>query len=341
MSESAKSEIFTVEWPAPGGHSAFFVLAKSQQNAKTILKNKETGDFTWTPIDGAIGVAVPCTSTAPASTAGTAPSGPSSSTKGGGTKLNGLPVVLQTIGVLGKNPGDKGKNDIPQNHIVVDPAGLPYVHGTLSIKTDANGEGGAGGLSGLIYAHYHILNEGNRKGVALNQCERFPELVTDNITKVGGAFAHRYYEGTVIHVVGPDFSTYKGITLDDAVPTLSEAYYNVIRVAEQHVHTSNTSNEHNDYKKGAVVRLSLVSMGKFAGPFQGNTEKKAELTARAVIDAFAKCKSEDSPTKPAPEVHIEYWMCLYQSDTNQPHYKEYESAFQKYIEIMKSSPLMV
>ncbi len=346
MSESAKSEISTVEWEAVTGHSVFFVLATSQKNAKDILKGKGTGDdFTWKPmyVDGAIGVAVP-TSTASASTAGTAgtaPSGPSSITKGGGTKLNGLPVVLQTIGVLGKIPDNKGKNDIPKNHIVVDPAGLSYVNGTFSIKTDANGNGGAGGLSGPIYAHYHILNEGNLKGVALNQCERFPELVTANIKNVGDALACRYYEGTVIHVVGPDFRN-STITLDNAVPKLRDAYYKVIRAAEEHVHISNNNNEHNEYKSGAVVRLSLVSMGVFAGPFYGNPKEKAELTARAVIDAFAKYKSEDSQTKPAaPEVPTVYWMCLYQSDDNQPDYKAYESAFQKYIETMKSSLLMV
>jgi hypothetical protein len=308
MSESAKSEIFTVEWPAPGGHSAFFVLAKSQQNAKTILKNNETGDFTWTPIDGAIGVAVP-TSTAPASTAG-APSGPSSSTKGGGTELVGLPVVLQTIGVLGTMPHTKTRNDVTKNHIVVDPAGLPYIDGSLKLFD-------AGFLSEAIYMHYSY--EANGTKTKIKCLAAFPEAVKKGIIKEGDAFLFEYEEGAVIHVVGPNFNDYKTLSLEGAVEKLSEAYYNVIREAETRCIAENENDKYNTH---SVVRLPLISMGVFVGRFK---EQKQALTARAVIAAFARYKKEKEVKKETGPV-LKYWLCLWTAGEDEP-YKDYAKAF--------------
>ena len=327
-----ETETTIAKWQAqPSGDTVFFVLATSQTKASNILTTKDKGAFTLTHMDVPSGVPVP--GPTPTSTA------PASSTKGGGTKPAqqvGLPVTLQTIGVLGKTPTQKGTEDgpidIPENHIVVDPAGLPYITGASSINVDAKGKGGAGGLSGPIYAHYHLKDSNGNQGLLLNDTTGtgFPAEVRQNITKEGQAFAHQYYEGAVIHVVGPDFRVYQQITLDGAVEKLSEAYYNVILVAEKHVQDITAQNENNAYKKGAVVRLPLISMGVFAGHFE-DIRQKAELTARAVIEAFRKYGGKGTPKPAAPVFPTQYWMCLFQSNVTQPHYIEYEAAFKKHM----------
>jgi hypothetical protein len=214
---------------------------------------------------------------------------------------------------------------------VVDPAGLPYITGKQKIS-------GAGYLSGKIYARYHIKLQFNRQGPLLKDYTGFPDAVRKNVTAEGSAFAHEYYEGTVIHVVGPNFKVEPASNMNEAVGRLKAAYASVIRVAEAHVRGVIRDNESNAYKKGAVVRLPLISMGMFAGKY--TNEEKYELTARAVTEAFSeapdahKSKSTKSTktwsksTKSENGPYIQYWLCLYHNkDTRE--YKGYERAFKK------------
>jgi hypothetical protein len=311
MSESANSEISTAKWKNPAGQQVFFVLAKSPKDAKTILTKEEYGDFKLTRMEGEGGVAVPCTSTAPASPAGpagTAPSGPSSITKGGGTNLDGLPVVLKTIGVLGRK---NGPVDVTKKHIVVDPAGLPYIKGDLLPKD-------AKTLSEAIYTHYSYTDEKLTK-TKIRDLLQFPDEVKKGITQEGHAFLFAYEEGAVIHVVGPNFDDYPTLSLEGAVARLSTAYYNVIREAETRYIAVNEDPKHNAH---SVVRLPLISMGQFVGHFK---EQKQELTARAVIAAFAKYKKEKEATKEAGPA-LEYWLCLWTNGEDET-YNEYAKAF--------------
>ncbi|NDC40848.1 MAG: hypothetical protein EBZ77_04735 [Chitinophagia bacterium] len=210
-------------------------------------------------------------------------------------------------------PGEKSPIDIPPNHIVVDPAGLPYITGDQPIS-------GAGTLSGAIYAHYHVKDQ-FRPGPLLSKCTEFPRPVFKDVTAEGHAFAYEYVEGTVIHVVGPNFDESPENDMNDAVVRLAAAYASVVRAAEAHVRGVIKYNESNAYKKGAVVRLPLISMGKFAGSFQG--EQKYELTARAVTEALLV-----KPPKSTNDLGIQYWLCLYNSSKTSE-YRGYVRALER------------
>jgi hypothetical protein len=301
-----------VEWDPGNGTSVFFVLASSEGHAKAMLTKKKKkksapGELTWTLVDeyGSQGSPVP------------SPPGPSrpSSTLG----PLGPVVTLQEFGVLGLRPDQNDETTrvtIPRDHIVVDPAGLPYITGDEPISD-------AGALSGKIYARYHIKLQFNRQGPLLKDYTGFPDAVRKNVKAEGSAFAHEYHEGTVIHVVGPNFKVEPASSMSAAVGRLKAAYASVIRAAEAHVRGVIRDNESNAYKKGAVVRLPLISMGKFAGKY--TDEQKYELTARAVTEALSEAHNAKKPkSKNGP--YIQYWLCLYRNkDTKE--YKGYERAF--------------
>ena len=317
-----------VEWDPDNGTRVFFVLASSEGHAKAMLtkKKKKTsapGDLTWTLLDeegsqGGQGSPVP------------GPLGPSSPSSPSSPLGPSRPVVtLKEFGVLGLRPYQNDETTrvtIPRDHIVVDPAGLPYITGDEPIS-------GAGALSGEIYARYHIKLQFNRQGPLLKEFSGFPDAVRKNVTAEGSAFAYEYHEGTVIHVVGSNFKVEPASTMNEAVGRLKAAYASVIRVAEAHVRDVIKYNESNAYKKGAVVRLPLISMGMFAGKY--TNEEKYELTARAVTEAFSEApnahkskstKTWSKSTKSKNGPYIQYWLCLYHNkDTKE--YKGYERAF--------------
>jgi hypothetical protein len=314
-----------VEWDPGNGTSVFFVLASSEGQAKAMLTKKKKkksapGEFTWTLVDederqGGQGSQVP------------SPPGPSSPL--GPSRPLRRVVTLQEFGVLGLRQNENDETTrvtIPRNHIVVDPAGLPYITGKQKIS-------GARALSGEIYARYHIKLQFNRQGPLLKDYTGFPDAVRKNVTAEGSAFAQEYHEGTVIHVVGPNFKVEPAGTMPEAVGRLKAAYASVIRAAEAHVRGVIRDNESNAYKKGAVVRMPLISMGIFAGKYKD--EQKYELTARAVTEAFSEAHNAHKPkstktwsksTKSENGPHIQYWLCLYHNkDTKE--YKGYERAF--------------
>jgi hypothetical protein len=206
-----------------------------------------------------------------------------------------LPVKLKKIGVLGKTPdaNSNDTNEVTKNHIVVDPAGLPYILGLEKLSE-------AGTLSEQIYMHYtYTLKKGGTK-TKIRDLNDFPLEVKNGIKKEGDATLCEYNEGAVIHVVGPDFKKYPNISFEDAVAKLSEAYYSVIHEAERRCAT----NERPMCNRRSVVRLPLISMGAFAGRFQNNMHAKRNLTARTVLSAFARYTLDKEPV-------LEYWMCLY------------------------------
>ena len=300
-----------VEWDPGNGTSVFFVLASSECHAKAMLTKKKKkksaqGELTWTLVDEdeRQGSPVPSPSrpSSPSSTLG--PLGPV--------------VTLQEFGVLGLRPDQNDETTrvtIPRDHIVVDPAGLPYITGDEPISD-------AGALSGKIYARYHV-QASFRPGQLLKEFGGFPDAVRKNVKAEGSAFAYEYYEGTVIHVVGPNFKVEPASNMNEAVGRLKAAYASVIRAAEAHVRGVIRDNESNAYKKGAVVRLPLISMGMFAGKY--TDEQKYELTARAVTEALSEAHNAKKPkSKNGP--YIQYWLCLYRNkDTKE--YKGYERAF--------------
>lgn len=311
-----------VEWDPDNGTSVFFVLASSEGQAKAMLTKKKkkksaSGEFTWTLVDeeggqGGQGSPVPSPSSPLGPPSPPSPLGPSSPLR--------RVVTLKEFGVLGLRQNendDTTRVTIPLNHIVVDPAGLPYITGKRKIS-------GAGGLSGEIYARYHV-QASFRPGQLLKEFGGFPYAVKKNVTAEGSAFAYEYYEGTVIHVVGPNFYESPASNMNEAVGRLKAAYASVIRVAEAHVRGVINTNESNAYKKGAVVRLPLISMGMFAGKY--TDEQKYELTARAVTEAFSEAHNAKKPkSKNGPG--IQYWLCLYHNkDTKE--YKGYERAFEQ------------
>jgi hypothetical protein len=330
-----------VEWDPDNGTRVFFVLASSEGQAKAMLTKKKKkksapGEFTWTLVDedGSQRSPVPSPSSPLAPSSPLGPSSPSSPLGPLGPSGPLGPVVtLKDFGVLGLRPDQNDENHsvtIPLNHIVVDPAGLPYITGKREIS-------GAGYLSGEIYARYHLKRQFNRPGQLLKEFGGFPDAVRKNVTAEGSAFAYEYHEGTVIHVVGPNFDESPASTMPEAVGRLKAAYASVIRVAEAHVRgviKYNESRAYNAYKKGVIVRLPLISMGKFAGKY--TNEEKYELTERAVTEAFSEAqpkgtkstKTWSKSTKSKNGPYIQYWLCLYHNkDTTE--YKGYEGAFKQ------------
>ena len=318
-----------VEWEPGNGTRVFFVLAPSERQAKSVLtRKKKSGELTWTLVDedGSQEItSSPSGTSLPIATSATSwTHGPSTVS----IAMHARVVRLKEIGVLGLMPGEKRPIEIPPNHIVVDPAGLPYITGDEPIS-------GAGALSGAIYAHYHLKFQFNRQGPLLKDYTGFPYNVKKKVTAEGAALAYDYYEGTVIHVVGPTFNESPARDMSEAVGRLKAAYASVIRVAEAHVRGVINTNESNAYKKGAVVRLPLISMGKFAGKY--TNEQKYELTARAVTEAFSEAHNAKKPnsiktwsksTKSKNGPYIQYWLCLYHNkDTTE--YKGYERAFKQ------------
>lgn len=310
-----------VEWdpgspgsPGSTGTRVFFVLAPSEKQAKTVLTRKKKsapGEFTWTLVDEDGSLLSPLAPVSPLAPLTHVPN----------TVPSPAPsqfIILKEMGVLGLSHGEKGPVSIPQNHIVVDPAGLPYITGKLKISE-------AGGLSRDIYAHYRVKYQ-FRPGPLLHDCAGFPAAVTKNVKAEGEAFAYQYYEGTVIHVVGPNFKEMPARTMSDAVGRLSAAYASVIRAADAHVRDVKKANERKVYKNGAVVRIPLISMGEFAGKFRD--EQKYVLTARAVTAAFSSVKTPKSMNGPCPQPDIQYWLCLYHNN-NTREYKGYESALKE------------
>ena len=318
-----------VEWDPGNGTSVFFVLASSEGHAKAILTKKKKkksapGEFTWTLVDedgskGRQGSPVPSPSGQSSPSRPLGPSRPSSPLGPLGPLRR--VVTLQEFGVLGLRPDQNDETTsvtIPRDHIVVDPAGLPYITGKQKIS-------GAGYLSGEIYARYHIKLQFNRQGPLLKDYTGFPYAVRKNVTAEGSAFAYEYYEGTVIHVVGPNFKVEPASTMPEAVGRLKAAYASVIRAAEAHVRGVIKYNESNAYNQGAVVRLPLISMGMFAGKY--TNEEKYELTARAVTEAFSEAPDAKKPkSKNGP--YIQYWLCLYH-DKDTKEYKGYQRAFKQ------------
>ena len=302
--------------PGSSGTRVFFVLAPSERQAKTVLTRKKRsapGELTWTIVDEDGSSLAPVSPSIPSIPS--IPLAPVPSTLAPLTPVPSLAspvIILKEMGVLGLSNGEKGRVDIPPNHIVVDPAGLPYISGTLQIRD-------AGGLSGAIYAHYRVKLP-FRPGSPLRDCAGFPYAVKKNVSAEGAAFAYQYHEGTVIHVVGPNFATSGTIDMEDAVNRLSTAYYNVIKAAESHVRDVQKANERNAYKNGAVVRMPLISMGEFAGKL--TDEQKYKLTAKAVTRAFSAVKTPKSKNGP----DIQYWLCLYHNK-NSREYKGYQREF--------------
>jgi hypothetical protein len=168
---------------------------------------------------------------------------------------------VRSDGVLGVlDGGDGGK--IPDDHVIVDPAGHEYIQqGPLS-------NNGAGGLSKVIYEFLGIYKEEYQ----------FPDDVKNAIKEKKAAY-HQYDNARVIHVVGPDFRGCPDETYGSAIGKLSKAYASVFEVAEA-------------LQDCKVVRLPLISGGIFSGKFRKHASKEnecfSELTARAIFEALRR-----------------------------------------------------
>lgn len=91
---------------------------------------------------------------------------------------------------------------------IVDPAGLPHIQ--------VHGPGQARGAAGAIYDWIGIKSDAH-----------FPDPVREAIKAPGQAKFHRYGTHSVIHVVGPNLHTVKGIgpdVVETAIHLLSRAY---------------------------------------------------------------------------------------------------------------------
>jgi hypothetical protein len=191
-----------------------------------------------------------------------------------GSSLRSGPLVIHSMGILGLGPRENGRCTVPANHALVDPAGLGFIK--------RNDPGGAGELSKALYKFVGVSSS-------------FPLEVRQGIRNPCDAVYHKHEGGShVIHVVGPDFRKQRDIMWHDAVAELTQAYVNVLNVAED------LSSE------VRVVRIPLISGGVFAGKFNENGRTCVpELTARAVVAAMNEVASSRGPLR------REYWLCTF------------------------------
>lgn len=142
---------------------------------------------------------------------------------------------------------------VSPDEVVVDPAGLNFVQGTLK---------GASGASGAIYDWLKLKN--------------FPPDVKEGIQAEGQAKFHSYApDKHVIHVVGPNFTVGR-TTYEEAVERLSVAYTSVFREMAQTPYS--------------VLRLLPISGSIFAGPFKAQIFR---LTYEACTRGFNRLSSTE------------------------------------------------
>lgn len=172
-------------------------------------------------------------------------------------------VKLSSYGVLGTQMNMQGglsrmAPEPDEDTVVVDPAGLKYIHGVAA---------GAGGAAGSIYNWLGL------KGA-------FPDAVRRFVTKACDAKYHEY-EGPrgavrkVIHAVGPDFRQGEWSEREAAVE-LSRAYRNVFHEFAQ--------------SEADHLRLLPLSGGVFAGPLYNQLPP---ITQQAISMAFEQLHTYD------------------------------------------------
>jgi hypothetical protein len=253
-------------------NNRFFVLAKDEHKAKAVLKKHPEIDnvdrLEFRELDGGAPVHSESTGTHGATSAKAGATGAKSAVMQIGQ------FEVKTHGVLNTGLGEK--DNVPGNHVIVDPAGEIYIKEGPVHK---NGNS-AGGLSGVIYRFLDIYQEDYK----------FDEEVKTAIKNKRAAY-HKYDKASVIHVVGPDFSKNENVTYGDAIEKLSRAYASVFDVAEELAGCN-------------VVRLPLISGGIFSGKFghDASDENKCvpELTARAIFAALSDRKRV---------LQKRYWTC--------------------------------
>jgi O-acetyl-ADP-ribose deacetylase (regulator of RNase III) len=172
-------------------------------------------------------------------------------------------VKLSPYGVLGTQLNMQGGQsriaaEPNENTVIVDPAGLKYIHGVAA---------GAGGAAGSIYNWLGLRGA-------------FPEAVRRFVTKPCDAKYHEYEgpDGTVrrvIHAVGPDFREGQWSEREAAVE-LSRAYRNVFHEFAQ--------------SEADHLRLLPLSGGVFAGPLYNQLPP---ITQQAISMAFEQLHTYD------------------------------------------------
>lgn len=270
-------------------NNRFFVLAKDEQKAKEVLNTHTRSDnadrLEFKELKN--GGSVPSESTGTHGTKSAKAGANGGGSANGSGSSNGLKKseVMQVGKFEVKKHGvlDAGGDNVPGDHVIVDPAGEIYIQ-EGPIRNDGNN---AGGLSGAIYRFLGIDKEDYK----------FDEGVKTAIKNKRAAY-HKYDKASVIHVVGPDFRACPDETYGDAIKKLSSAYASVFDVAEQ-------------LKDCNVVRLPLISGGTFSGKFGHDAKQEdecvPELTARAIFAALRGKKN----------LQKRYWICLNDSVGNQ------------------------
>jgi O-acetyl-ADP-ribose deacetylase (regulator of RNase III) len=165
-------------------------------------------------------------------------------------------VKLVPYGVLGTQMNLQGGQsriaaEPDENTVIVDPAGLKYIHSLASL---------AGGAAGSIYNWIGL------KGA-------FPEEVRRNVSKTCDAKCYEYPTSSgavkkVIHAVGPDFRQGEWSEREAAIE-LSRAYRNVLHEFAQ--------------SEADHLRLLPLSGGVFAGPLYNQLPP---ITQQAMSMAF-------------------------------------------------------
>ena len=161
-------------------------------------------------------------------------------------KINILPY-----GIL----GEAGNLDVPEDCIIIDPAGLNFIKG---IPQEA------GGASGEIYKY-------------INLRDRFPDDIITNINKTGDVAYHKYNnEGKdihVIHVIGPDLrkEEFNKLKSGEIEMILSDIYTKIIHI----------------FCKLKFNKLRLLPIS--GGIYSGNFKKLFPLITR---NSIFKCINE-------------------------------------------------
>lgn len=177
--------------------------------------------------------------------------------------------------------------DLSVNDIIVDPAGLQFLNGSVDFFTAAE-------LSGQLYSN--IVRNNDKTSITINSVKTHYDTLKGNEDKLfnkeetfRNAIYAEYYTNKdnlnhnfrLIHAIGPDYKGKNKFTFNDEIPKFLKLYNDIYNEYEETIIKLNDNNYN--------LRLPCHSTGLFAGKY------KYEILiciAFAYLDIYVKFKPD-------------------------------------------------
>jgi hypothetical protein len=199
-------------------------------------------------------------------------------------------------GVLGICADEKDikKQNVPDETIIVDPAGLGFIKGNPNDLFK-----GAEGAAGAIYDYFSLRMDLSREPLD-NPVSQYKEILSKKTIdiKEGQALINYLtsYNQLIIHAVGYDFrdSNNSSKTKNEAIEMMKGVYLNIFELYKKTMKNNNVP----DYK----IRIPLISSSIFAGKFAGND--MIGISYSAIMEALKEINFTPKELK-------QIYICLY------------------------------